>query len=215
MSRGVLYIAWGDKAEKPLARSIASLKQWHPELEYRVARADGSRGLLHKDAMYDLSPFDSTLYLDADTVVMGRLDFGFRTLDLHGLVCCICENPWLKRYHGHDDSIEYNTGVLFFDRTTKDAFEEWKTLSPLTPGLIHDRGVMPNNDQWGFSVMANRRYRQPFILPMNWNLRPIWQTAAFGPIKIWHDYSDPSPGLVAWNEEQSKPGAVIRYARFR
>src|SRR5690349_20928566 len=112
MSRGVLYMAWGDKAEQAMARSIASLKEMHPELPYEVVRlppgTDSIKGLLEKSRMMELSPFDETLYLDCDTVVLDRLDYGFAQATRYGLACCICECPWARRYRGlpKDDGIE-------------------------------------------------------------------------------------------------------------
>jgi hypothetical protein len=65
--------------------------------------------------MMELSPFEETLYLDADTVVLDRLDFGFEQAARFGVACCICECPWARRYRGlpNDDGVEYSTGVLF------------------------------------------------------------------------------------------------------
>lgn len=218
MSRGVLYIVWGhrtlhDKTVELLDRSVASLKKFHPDMPVHVERVDASREMLNKDAMCDLSPFDTTLYLDMDTVVMGDLTFGFEQAEKHGLACCICENPWLKRYgSSNGDAVEYNTGVLFFDKAEKVTFAEWKELSPRTPDLVHEYGVMADNDQWSFARAVAQRPHPPFILPLNWNFRPGWQKSFFGPIKIWHDYSEPPESLKEWNAEQSTPGAIIRYA---
>ena len=90
--RGVLYMTWGNepRTERALRRSIESLRRCHPELPFEIARgADQGpiEGLLQKAAMLDRSPFEETLFLDADTVVLGRLDFGFEKARQHGLAC--------------------------------------------------------------------------------------------------------------------------------
>jgi hypothetical protein len=54
--------------------------------------------LLDKSAMFDISPFGETLYLDCDAQVMDRLDFGFSQAGRFGLACCICECPRARRY---------------------------------------------------------------------------------------------------------------------
>jgi hypothetical protein len=79
MTRGVLYITWPGEGRMPamLARSRESLAKVHPELPVHVAELPDGSTLLDKARMYDLSPFDQTLFLDADTVVMGNLDYGF------------------------------------------------------------------------------------------------------------------------------------------
>src|SRR5262249_10934835 len=76
------------------------------------------------------SPFDETLFLDADTVVLDRLDFGFDQAQRFGLACSICECPWSRRYRGlpKDDGVEYNTGVLFFTRSVQALFSRWTRL---------------------------------------------------------------------------------------
>ena len=80
-SRGILYIVWNRSAnpalEATLARSIASVKHLHPDLPIHIHEAPCEAGLLYKAGMSDLSPFEQTLFLDADTVVLDRLDFGF------------------------------------------------------------------------------------------------------------------------------------------
>jgi hypothetical protein len=81
VSRGILYLVWGDKVEAAVKRSIFSLKEFHPELDYEVRQlppdSSPSKGLLEKSSMMDFSPFDETLFLDADTILLDRLDFGF------------------------------------------------------------------------------------------------------------------------------------------
>jgi len=88
-------------------------------------------GLLEKARMAELSPFDETLFLDADTVVLDDLDFGFRHAQKTGVACCICEAPWARRYTGlpNDDAIEYNTGLLFFTKAAAPVFSHWQSLA--------------------------------------------------------------------------------------
>lgn len=118
-----------------LSRSIASLKRTHPNLPFEVVRipapADPIMGLLEKARMAELSPFDETLFLDADTVVLDDLDFGFRHAQKTGVACCICEAPWARRYTGlpNDDAIEYNTGLLFFTKAAAPVFSHWQSLA--------------------------------------------------------------------------------------
>src|SRR5215510_12645047 len=134
--RGVIYIVWGrsDKTERALERSRNSINAIHPELPVEVCRLDADdpfKGLLQKSRMFELSPFRETLYLDADTVVLSRLDFAFLKAQEFGLACCICECPWACRYGGIEgEMIEYNTGVLFFIKRATQVFERWSQLAP-------------------------------------------------------------------------------------
>jgi hypothetical protein len=220
MSRGVLYLAWpGDpRTQRMLARSIASLNKFHPELEHKVVWLSEGSNLLDKAGMGHLTLFDETLFLDADTVVMGRLDHGFEKAKQHGLACCICECPWARRYPSlSGDAIEYNTGVLFWTAKAKPVFDLWNDLSGRIDSsiLFHadDKiAQMPRNDQASFAMAVEQTGFNPFVLPLNYNFRPLWHKSWFGPLKVWHDYTDPPAGVVDFSEAQSAADAIIRYA---
>src|SRR4051812_2760577 len=97
ITRGVVYVVWGSRIDPVLDRSIKSVQRIHPELPIHVHRLE-SGSLRSKTCMGQISPFASTLYLDADTVVLDRLDFGFQKAEVFGLACAICEAPWMRRY---------------------------------------------------------------------------------------------------------------------
>lgn len=223
MARGVLYLVWGTEIEPVLKRSLASVKKEHPELPIEVVRlpmpADPGQGLLEKARMMERSPFDETLYLDADTVVMDRLDFGFEQAKRTGLACCICEAPYARRYAGlpNDDAIEYNTGVLFFTRKSKPVFDAWIEYATTVDSSIMFRGAdgrmqrMPSNDQAGFAKAVAEWESIPAVLPMNWNLRPTWQRSWFGPVKVWHGYEFVPPAVLQRARYYRQSNAVIQF----
>lgn len=217
-TRGVIYVYWGEKVEGELQRSIRSLKSIHPELPFEKIKLKDDSSLLNKARMLDLSPFEVTLFLDTDTIVMDRLDFGFEKAEKHGLACCINECPWARRYTDiGGDQIEYNTGVLFFTENAMPVFERWDQISHrIDSSLVFFRGnqpvVMPHNDQAGFSQAVSDTGFNPFVLPLNWNLRPMWHKTFFGPVKVWHDRSAPPKQLLFWNEEQRLEQSIIRYS---
>lgn len=222
MKRGIISIIWGDKETLPLARLLASTRKYHPELPHEVVEVNpaesGSHALLEKSRMLDLSPFDETLYLDADTVVLGNLDFGFAKAGAHGIAMCICENPWARRYPSifSGDEVEYNTGVMFFTRKSEPLFKVWKQCArELDSKLIFVKGGKPvsmaANDQGSFAAAVEKVGFSPFILPGNWNFRPNWQKSYFGPLKIWHDYADPPQSVERINEYYLGRNTVIQY----
>ena len=137
MKRGVLYVVWGDKIEPLLQRSIASVRRFYPHIPIEIVHAgepDPERGLAQKVKMASKTPFESTLFLDADTVVLGNLDFAFDRAEQFGLACVICECPWLRRYGASEgDQLEYNTGVLFFSPKSRPVFDAWEELSATCP----------------------------------------------------------------------------------
>lgn len=221
--RGVLYLYWGENGGAPLVRSIKSLQEIHPELPYLAVQLPGTSTLLDKAAMFRHSPFEETLYLDTDTMVMDRLDFGFEMAVRHSLACCICECPWAKRYTGlanRGDMLEFNSGVIFFTRRAARVFDVWEQESrSLDSSIFMDDGKggigrMPCNDQAGFSVAISKFSTPPFVLPLNWNFRPAWHRSWWGPLKVWHDYSDPTPVVLEVQKQQLQPGALISYRQF-
>jgi hypothetical protein len=214
IDRGILYVVWGDTIEASLERSIASVRRVYPNIPIRVERLDGS-GLGQKASMADLSPFRSTLYLDADTVVMGNLDFAFEKAEQFGLACCICEAPWMARY-GDAEGIEYNTGVLFFTSGARRVFDNWKArvsesakstwtmVDGIPRGLSFD-------DQAGFARAIAACEFNPFILPINYNQRPYFHRSLFLPLKIWHDYGPVPESLIEMNGACERGERPITY----
>jgi len=217
--RGVLYIKWGNVSEM-LNRSIESVKKHHPELPIHVQDYPTGSDLLIKAKMLDITPFEETLFLDIDTVVLGGLDYGFEKAAQVGLACCICECPWARRHRGLKDAgdlVEYNTGVLFFTKKARPVFDKWKELAPTIDSATEyigpgQQGVQEIDDQAAFALAVEQSGFVPYVLPMNWNWRPPLQPGFFGPIKIYHTYDPVLPGIEGWNADQSKAGNVIRYA---
>ncbi|MCZ6672246.1 MAG: hypothetical protein O7C75_04825 [Verrucomicrobia bacterium] len=217
-ARGVIYVYWGDTVEGELDRSVNSLQRFHSELPFEKIKLENNSTLLNKARMLELSPFKTTLFLDTDTMVMDRLDFGFEKAEQHGLACCINECPWARRYTDiAGDQIEYNTGVLFFTQKAEAVFKRWEEIAhSINSAMVFFRNErileMPNNDQAGFSQAVVDTGFNPFVLPLNWNLRPQWQRTFFGPIKVWHDRSEPPLDLKSWNEDQGLEQSILKYS---
>ena len=223
MSRGIVSIFWGDKSKLPIERLRASIKKYHPELPHEIvqvqAPGNDASSYNQKAAMYELSPFDETLFLDVDTVVMGKLDYGFEMARTHGLALAICECPWARRYSRifDGDQIEYNTGVVFFTKKALPVFEKWKAIAGSVDSSITfvdangNFDVMTANDQGSFALAIEETKFNPYVLPLNWNFRPTWYRSFFGPIKIWHDYSEPLQIIKKLNEYYEMKNSVIQY----
>jgi hypothetical protein len=218
--RGVLFIAWEaeDGAERALLdRAIASLRQIHPELPHHVASLPGGSPRLDKAGLLAHSPFETSLFLDSDAVVLGRLDFGFEMVERYGLACCLGDNPWQRRHVDvPGDDVEYDTGVLFFDQRAAPVLEAWARLAPLVDlpvGQVVDRKVVQTacDDRIGFTRAVELCGFVPFVLPLNWNLRPRWQRSFFGPVKLWRS-GDPVPeALLASNRYYEGPDAIVQF----
>ena len=222
MSRGIVSIYWGDEKKLPIDRLKNSVKKHHPDLRHEIIKVDAANGdcrsLNKKAAMMNLSPFDETLFLDLDTVVLGDLSFGFEKANQFGLALSICEAPWGRRYRSlfEGDEIEYNTGVIFFTKKAEVVFDEWRKLADTVDSSHIGMGPqgaykMPSNDQGSFALAIENTGFNPFILPLNWNFRPSWHRSFFGPIKVWHDYSDPPPFLEEIAVYYQSKDSIIQY----
>lgn len=85
--RGVCLIAYGEKAEREAQRCIESLKRFHDWptkimdcMQAGSTYTDVQRSRWAKVTLDQWSPFDETLYLDADTRAQGDLSAGFEML---------------------------------------------------------------------------------------------------------------------------------------
>lgn len=103
---------------------------------------DGLPGRSAKVNLLNLSPFEHTLFLDADTRVHGKLDIGFRILnDGWDLAMVPSEMQKQPLHHlgveerdvtlaeiGDGFPLMLNTGVIWFGRSgrTERMFEEWR-----------------------------------------------------------------------------------------
>ncbi len=227
---GVLYMLWGSGHDQLLERSISSLKEFHPTIPVHVHRINtegeditSAAMLLHKSKMSVISPFKTTLFLDADTTVLGSLDYGFEKARQFGLACCICESPWARRYRGmkhSGDTVEYNTGVLFFTEAAQPLMYMWSRLARTVDSSIDfftpdgQLATMQYNDQASFARAVEMTGFNPFVLPLNWNFRPKWHRSFFGPLKIWHDPTPPLQGIIEINRDQMQANKVVVYTKL-
>ncbi len=105
MGDGVLYMVFGSAAAREAARSLATLRTFCPDLPAAVLGDKPVDGMQHipwtgripfdptkkhnfqfraglvKPHFYTQSPFDRTLYLDADTEILADIRFLFNVLD--------------------------------------------------------------------------------------------------------------------------------------
>jgi FkbM family methyltransferase len=212
---GVVFVVWGDFDAGVLRRSVDSLRAHHefpicvisdadkPELaqcaDQVIIHDRLDRELKAKDVIYDLSPFDVTLFLDCDTVILDDLSFAVRMAERHGLAVCIAPTSRLADYPLElpelttPDAVVYNTGVILFRKSPKVAelFAEWRARND---------SLDCRCDQPGFSLAVEKTEFNPYVLPRTWNFRPAnrfgpLNVDGHGPIRIWHSYSPPPSDL--------------------
>jgi hypothetical protein len=159
MDRGVIYVAYGVKALKEARRSIASLAKVHPGLPVLVVTDQrmketatisvhldteprpGLPGRWAKTHLDELTRWNYTLFLDADTVVHGSLAVGFMLLNRGYDLVMVPSRPQGEEILGHlseaervqtleevPGAVQLNTGVMWFNlETVAPLFSEWRT----------------------------------------------------------------------------------------
>jgi len=156
VSRGVIYVAYGMAAVKEANESIKTLRCYHPTWEIAIIgeeRLPGTRfikavdtsggtpGRWAKTRLDILSPFDNTLFLDADTRIYSDLDIGFNILN-HGweliMVPSLPQGEESLKHLSEEERevtmaetmrpLQLNTGVMWFRKTerVKALFAEWR-----------------------------------------------------------------------------------------
>ena len=169
MTIGVVYITYGPSAAREAANSIQGLRKYH---DWPVAVIGdmpmegvwylpqsvkpGRAGRWAKVNLMELSPFDWTLYLDADTRVRGDLSIGFDILrDGWEMVMVpsklrshpislLAEKERLITLAELKDSwpLVLNTGVMWFRRTPRTVrlwqiwHEEWQRFQEYDQGAL-------------------------------------------------------------------------------
>jgi len=160
-SRGVIYIAYGEQARIQVRLAAKTLTDHNPGLPVRVisdapfpriGRNSQLQYIHHEDtdigARYvklnidKLTPFDHTLYIDADTRVRGDITAPFELLEAGWeLAMCECTRQGSEA-HGHVNEVERNAtfaevgmhaqamqaGVMYFRKSTAmhKLFSAWR-----------------------------------------------------------------------------------------
>lgn len=171
-SAGILYMAFGAKAAAAIGKSVVSLRKIGMKLPFCVvgdtavgdaqfirwegeSPFDGSqrhnfqfRAGRIKPCLYRISPFEQTLYIDADTTFIRSIQDGFDGLDNHDIVATeenlTLEGLYNKKLAGWEINLQerdvtvaetggdakqkfINTGVMFFKKNiqTEKLFDDW------------------------------------------------------------------------------------------
>ena len=203
---GVIYLAFGAPYLAIALRSIRSLRETNPGLpvclvtncpveasqidlldpsdSIVVLEESQARNRSIKTSINKISPFERTVFLDCDTVVMGSLANGFRFLDNFDLAFRL--NPYPQTRKGKadikimegltvGDCPHWNSGVMFFAKRpeTDLFFERWnQNFEALENGydqvslvktIFEDRGrVLSLDIKWNASdtILGRKKWRR-------------------------------------------------------
>ncbi len=195
--KGILYVAIGERMRQPLVRSIASVRKHldlpitlvtdlaEPPVVDRVIEVEwpGRPGYAVKPAFVPRLPYERTLYLDTDTVVLHSdaakpmelltHRYGYHAAAVHGLS---------RRMHKVAPDLmcvpSFNSGVLFLRRSSiiQRAMRRWRNLY---------RG---GEDEVALTKALLETKTPTYCLPCEWNYRGFglnhWRA-----IRIVHHHS--------------------------
>lgn len=185
--RGVLYIAFGENFIKEALISAESVKIHNPDLSITIfsdkkissefinnSIVIEPKHIRAKVDFIDQTPYEKTLFLDSDTVIVSSIIEEFSLLDKFDLA--ICHDLARKRDYISSVISEYqdipysfsevNPGVIFFKKNenTLDFFNRWKKL------------FYQHHEKWPFEQPTFRialwqTNLKLYILPSEFNLR--------------------------------------------
>ena len=146
---GVFYVAYGNQTQRETEQSIATLREYHKDLPVVIHKnkyenlSDAQSARWAKINLDLLSPFENSLYLDADTRIRGDLSAGFEILeDGYDLVMSFSDHQdgdclWHVDKKEQDYTIEQigylplqlQCGVMFMRKSPEinRLFEQWRS----------------------------------------------------------------------------------------
>jgi hypothetical protein len=210
-SFGVLYVAFGAPYLGMAINSLLSVRTTNPDVPICVvtnvvpdapAKAwwkphmgdqwiflplDTNQNRQVKTRIYELSPFDRTLYLDCDTMVLGDLSGIQWPLDYFDVLICAGDNPEIKerRILGgrqpYSENGHFNGGVLCFKEA--DVVEEFFTRWQASFSAL----AYPQDQPSLMEAICLSRARI-FPLSTQWNSGDRWLQTAAGRnrVVVWH-----------------------------
>jgi len=211
MSSGALYIITQDpRYVDMLLTSAASLKRAMPDLPITafsqfpiesplfdsIVQVQPTKdGFYDKSKLIQSSPYERTLFIDADTYVLEPIPELFLLLDRFDCAATHEEylnTDWHQRYPRTDipsSFPEFNTGILMFKRSERmnRVLEQWGTLYRQ---YLEEKPGQPINDQPFFRVAAYCGDVRIATLTREYNCKFRGQGYLKGKVKIVHGHVD-------------------------
>lgn len=189
---GIIYVAKGSDYTDLACQSLRTLRQHHPDLPVHLftdqAPPNADFDAVHpipagcsraKIAGMIASPFERTLFLDCDTLVVSPIDDGFTILDRFDLAIAHDVRRSSALIEAGDSAPpifpQHNSGVMFFAKSpAMDRFlRDWADA--------YDRAGH-GRDQVTLKDLLWRSELRFWVLPPEWNLRRITELDAWEPL---------------------------------
>jgi len=209
MSNGALYIITKDpRYVDMLLTSAASLKKVMPELPItvfsefpvqspfidKVVQVKSTEdGFYDKTKLIRESPYERTLFMDADTYVVEPIPELFSLLDRFDCAATheeYCSTDWFNRYTRNDipsSFPEFNTGILMIKRSARmeRMLQDWEDLNKI---YLQEKPGLELNDQPFFRVAIYQNDVRMATLTREYNCKFRGQGYLNGPVKVLHGH---------------------------
>ncbi len=206
--RAVLYLTWGESQAALVAASVRESRldpydvYWvtdvvpedvPPEITVIEATYKGARGNLAKAQLGSFLPpgYDSYLFLDSDTRVLGNVELGFQLAERAGIAMVPAPVYSLANYmNGREimaaegipcrGQMIYNTGVIFFAAGIQvvEVLALWRELAVRLESKSR-------SDQLLLGIAMLKLEFEPAALSPNFNYRAFGDRIV-GEVRIWH-----------------------------
>jgi hypothetical protein len=228
----VVWVAWGDRYVRDAARSRASITDRSlrtclitdhasaaaaPDVFDHVIKADFKlTSYLRKCELYRLLPadYETFLFLDVDTTVIGDISLGFDKARKYGIAMAQAPRYALERFQGFDEimraagvtprgQLQFNSGVIFFHRTpaVEAVLLKWESLAHEYGGPTGKFAELSKvfGDQPYLTLAMEILELNPYTLSTSFNHRAKGELID-GDVRIWHSYKPIPPDLNAHPE---------------
>lgn len=230
--RAVVYLTWGDGQEAAVRGSVAGSRLpydvfWITDSEPRepiegvvVVPAEFSSHDGHRPkselARYLPGGYDSYLFLDSDTRVLGDVTLGFELAEKDGLAMVPAVKYSLAEYFDGRSLMRelgipekgqqvYNSGVVFF-AARPEILQLWRTAADLAARF----GA--RSDQLVLQLAMELAGIRPACLSPNFNCRGFGERL-IGEVRIWHQPGDPPADInrAPWVDRRVVRGRTRRW----
>lgn len=218
--RAIIFIVWGQKYINDVLSCVenSAIQDYDKFLitdECESVAFDGLTvikvrfqldGLVRKSEILKFLPegYNSYLFLDSDTRVIGDIEFGFEKAEMHGMAISPAPHYSLDWFWGFkqimeneglelNGQLQYNTGVIFFALTkeTRMVFSKWFSLCEQYNSIF-------NNDQPYLTLAMEVFGFNPYTLSIGYNYRAFGD-AISGIVRVWHSYSEMPDDINVFN----------------
>jgi len=196
MSKGVIYIATSPIYLREAEISAMQLKETNPnlsvsiitphdpkiEFEHVIDVRQPRHNMSDKIRNYVNSPYDKTLFLDTDTVILDSVEEGFKLLDKFDLAFALDPEHGEHQEQVPDSFPQANNGVLFYKNNSKfrKFCEEWLKEFEKT------KDQFETQEQPQFRKILWEHDIRFCVLRPEWNLLLDFPTVADGRVRIAH-----------------------------